>query len=147
MKHGFLALLVVTVCPLPLLAEVAACGQLCSAEARRSYARLNAVAVMTRHDAERAAFLIRRDDGHLDVHGWPPGGPAEASYTGRIPPHCIAIIHTHPPGTPKPSARDIAEAQRLGIPILAITPDSVTAAMTDGTTMQVFPAGWLRKVP
>ena len=120
------------------------CGELCSEEAARHYARLNAAAAMTRRDSERAAFLVRANNGRLRAIVWQAGEAAEASYKGPIPAGCIAIIHTHPIAAPQPSRRDLAEAQRIRMPIVVITPDSVTVARTDGASAQLFGAGWTR---
>lgn len=82
---------------------------------------------------ERAAFLIREDDGTLTLEPWPGGGFRHASFRGSVPPRTIAILHTHPASDPQPSSGDRREAKRVGIPILAITPAGVIAAMPDGT--------------
>ena len=113
-----------------------------SPEAVQHYARLNAAAALTRRDSERAAFLVRRDDGTLRTIAWQAGDTTEASYKGRIPVGCIAIIHTHPIAAPHPSRRDLAESQRLNLPIVVITPDGVTAALPDGSSTQLFGGKW-----
>ncbi len=110
------------------------CGALCDNDAVEHYARLNALASMTRYESERAAFLVRRLDGLLTVVAWQAGDRAEASYTGRIPLRCVAVIHTHPAMAPQPSKHDVAEAQRIGLPIVVITPQSVTVATPQGTS-------------
>ena len=120
------------------------CGELCSADAVEHYIRLNALASMTRYESERAAFLIRRPDGRLTTIAWQAGDTAEASYTGRIPLRCVAVIHTHPVVAPQPSKHDIAEAQRIGLAIIVITPQSVTVATPQGTTRQLLGIGWTR---
>lgn len=130
---------------LTLLATVE-CGDLCSAAAIRDYAKLNAVASLTRHANERAAFIVRRpSDGSLRLVMWHAGDVAEASWTGRIPAGTIAIAHTHPPSTPEPSRKDLQEAKRLRIPIVIITARRVTIVQIDGTHREVFGAGWTRR--
>jgi proteasome lid subunit RPN8/RPN11 len=131
---------------LPLLAALSSCGDLCSAEAAGHYARLNAMAALTRRDSERAAFLVQNDEGRLRIVPWQPGDATEASYRGRIPRGCIAIIHTHPIAAPRPSRRDVAEAQRLKLPIVVITPDAITVARTDGSVAEILGAGWTRRM-
>ncbi len=130
---------------LVVVLSAGACGDLCTTGAVEHYAQLNALAALTRYDSERAAFLVRRVDGRLVVVAWPAGGPADAEYRGRIPLGCVAVIHTHPSRTPQPSRRDIAEARRIGIPIVVITSQSVTVAMPTGATAQLFSAGWSRR--
>jgi proteasome lid subunit RPN8/RPN11 len=121
------------------------CGELCHADAVEQYARLNTLASMARYEKERAAFLVRRPDGRLTAVTWQAGDSAEASHTGHIPSRCVAIIHTHPLVAPQPSKHDVAEAQRIGLPIVVITPQSVTVATPQGTTDQLFGAGWTRR--
>jgi proteasome lid subunit RPN8/RPN11 len=134
---------------LPFLAALTSgpCEELCHAEAARHYAQLNATAALTRRDSERAAFLVRSNDGRLRAIPWQPGDAIEASHKGPVPARCIAIMHTHPIAAPQPSRRDVAEAQRIRLPIVVITPDSVTVALTDGTTIQLFGPGWTRQGP
>ena len=127
-----------------LFAAVSSCGELCSDEAVRHYAMLNAVAGLTRRDLERAAFLVHDDKGRLRAIAWLAGETTEASYKGRIPARSIAIVHTHPIAAPQPSRRDIAEAQRIQLPIVVITPDRITVATRDGNTTQLFGEGWTR---
>jgi len=121
-----------------------ACGELCHNDAVEQYAHLNALAAMRRYESERAAFLVRRLDGRLTIVAWPPGDHADASYTGRIPPGCVAVIHTHPAASPQPSKQDMAEAQRIGVPIVVITPQSVTVATPEGATVQLLSGDWAR---
>src|SRR5439155_3487477 len=102
--------------------------ELCHSDALEQYVRLNALASMTRYQSERAAFLVRRPDGRLTTLAWQAGENAEASYTGSIPLRCVAVIHTHPARSPQPSKHDLAEARRIGLPIVVITPQSVIAA-------------------
>ena len=117
-------------------------GELSQIDAVEHYARLNALAALTRYQSERAAFLVRGPDGRLTIVPWPPGDRAEASYVGRIPQRCLAVIHTHPAASPQPSKQDVSEAQRIGLPIVVITPQSVTVATPEGTTLQLLDAGW-----
>jgi proteasome lid subunit RPN8/RPN11 len=115
-----------------------ACGELCHDDAFEQYARLNALASMTRYESERAAFLVRRLDGRLTTVAWHVGEHAEASCTGRIPVGCVAIIHTHPVRSTQPSKHDVTEAQRIGLPIVVITPQSVTVATPQGATVRLL---------
>ena len=121
---------------------LAVSGELSQTDAVEQYARLNALAALTRYESERAAFLVRRLDGRLTIVPWPSGDRVEASYVGRIPQRCVAVIHTHPLKSPQPSKHDVLEAQRIGIPIVVITPQSVTVATPEGTTLQLLHVGW-----
>lgn len=78
-----------------------------------------------RFGRERAAFLIEERGGTLTLEPWPHGEVSHATFRGSVPDRTIAIVHTHPPHSPEPSARDRAEAERLGIPVVVITPQSV----------------------
>ena len=130
---------------LVLAVSAGTCGELCQPDAIAHYGRLNALASLKRYESERAAFLVRRADGGLTTIPWHAGENAKASYTGRIPARCIAIIHTHPPAAPRPSAHDLAEARRLGLPIVVITSEVITVATPKGTAEQLFEAGWMRR--
>jgi proteasome lid subunit RPN8/RPN11 len=116
---------------------VATLSDLESPEALRQYARLNGLAAMSRYDSERAAFLVRTKSGALRAVDWQSGTQTEATYTGRIPQNAIAVMHTHPVVAPNPSKRDVAEAQRIGLPIVVITADQITVANPDGTTTMI----------
>ena len=74
---------------------------------------------------ERAGFLVF-DEGRFRLVLWPPTHKFHAEeWNGPIPKGTVAVVHTHPPGQPAPSTHDRAEAQRVGIPMLVITPASV----------------------
>ena len=128
-----------------LAVSASTCGELCQPDAIAQYGRLNALASLKRYESERAAFLVRRSDGGLTTVPWHAGEHAKASYTGRVPARCVAIIHTHPKIAPRPSAHDLAEAQRLGLPIVVITSQSITVATPKGTTEQLFEEGWTKR--
>ena len=115
-------------------------AELCRADAVDIYKQLLTLASMGRYESERAAFLVRAADGRLTSVVWQAGDHAEASYTGRIPSRCIAVIHTHPVGSPLPSKHDVIEAQRIGLPIVVITPQSVTVATPQGTARIILTA-------
>src|SRR5688500_1901307 len=101
---------------------------LASPQASFWYEQLLADGGHGRLDRERAAFLIREDDGTLTLAPWPHGGFRHSSFRGEVPARTIAILHTHPAKLPQPSAQDRAEAKRLGIPIVVITTSGVVVA-------------------
>ncbi len=82
---------------------------------------------------ERAAFLIAERDGTLTLAPWSSRGVRHATFRGAIPARTLAVVHTHPRGEPRPSARDRDEARRLGLPVIVVTTDGVVAALPDGT--------------
>src|SRR5688572_8387266 len=96
-------------------------GVLSEPQAHVWYDALLAESGNGRLSRERAAFLIREDDGTLTLEPWARGGFRHASWRGSIPHRTIAILHTHPAGEERPSTRDRQEARRLGLPVLVIT--------------------------
>ena len=119
------------------------CGVLCGADAFAHYAHLLASAHFG-HSYEEAAFLVRDNDGRLRAIDWHHHKEqSKASFHGRMPVHCIAIVHTHPIGDKEPSPGDRAEARRIQIPILVVTTQAVTVAWPDGTMSYLADrAGW-----
>ncbi|HVG25439.1 MAG TPA: Mov34/MPN/PAD-1 family protein, partial [Thermoanaerobaculia bacterium] len=97
-----------------------------------------------RVERERAAFLILECDGALTLEPWREGGFRHATYRGKVPAGAIAILHTHPARVPEPSAHDRAEARRLGIPVVVITPSGVIAAQPSGERTPVRASGTSR---
>ncbi|HEX6642863.1 MAG TPA: Mov34/MPN/PAD-1 family protein [Thermoanaerobaculia bacterium] len=87
---------------------------------------------------ERAAFLIRESDGTLTLQPWDDCGHRRASFRGPIPKRALAVLHTHPMSQQRPSAHDRAEARRIGMPILVITPGGVIAAMPEGKDVRLL---------
>ncbi|MCU1350553.1 MAG: hypothetical protein JWO56_3583 [Acidobacteria bacterium] len=78
---------------------------------------------------ERAAFLVLHADHTFSCVVWPPTfGYRSERWRGPIPDGTVAIVHTHPEREPAPSSFDVAEAERIGVPILVLTNHSVTAA-------------------
>jgi proteasome lid subunit RPN8/RPN11 len=89
-------------------------------------------------DWERAAFVIREDDGHYRSMMWPSIGLFRAArYPGPIPRGVVAIVHTHPLSLPLPSANDRALAMRLQMPIYCLTVSSIYKADGRGNTITV----------
>jgi len=109
------------------------CVVLCTPQADVWYDAMLASGGWGRLAREQAAFLIRERNDALSLEPWPDGGFRHASFRGRVPERAVAILHTHPREEPEPSAHDRAEAKRVGLPVVVITPDAVIAAMPDGT--------------
>ena len=129
-----------------LLAAALGCGDLCSAEAAGHYAALLEEGGFGRLPHERAAFLIRESGGAITLAPWEASaGFQRASHRGAIPAGTIAVVHTHPAGSPLPSAGDRDEARRIGIPVVVVTPGAVIAALPDGSVRTLESAGgWWR---
>lgn len=91
-------------------------------------------------DYERAAFATTTADGQIVFIAWPhTSRELRADFQGVIPPHTIAIVHTHPNWSPLPSDQDAALAARLGIRVYTLTRSTVT--LTDGRTTRVIATG------
>lgn len=105
------------------LREPALAGELHQLVARSGFGRM---------DVEVAAFLVR-SDGELSLVPWASTRRfREQQFRGVIPRGTIAIVHTHPLALPDPSAGDRGEAERLGLPIVVLTPRSITIARPSG---------------
>jgi proteasome lid subunit RPN8/RPN11 len=115
----------------------AASFELVSPQALHWYDVLLAESGYGQREYERAAFLIRETDGTLTLEPWPHRGFRHVTFRGKVPARTIAILHTHPAGEPQPSVRDRAEAKRLGIAVVAITPSGAVAAMANGSTLRI----------
>ena len=80
-------------------------------------------------DTERAAFIIGHEDGSMSCRLWPPTYLYHQEvFHGDLPPGTLAIIHTHPDRSPRPSVDDQVAADRLGIPIYVLTRHDVFKA-------------------
>ena len=98
-----------------------------------------------RTSIECAAFLLA--DGRWVQ--WPrAAGFQRAHWDAPLPANILAIVHTHPRREPYPSSHDLDEAQRLGIPIVAITPATLSVARPDGTRQMLIERfGWASRGP
>ncbi|HEX2831809.1 MAG TPA: Mov34/MPN/PAD-1 family protein [Thermoanaerobaculia bacterium] len=110
---------------------------LASSQAQAWYEELLVDGGYGRLPHERAAFLILERDGSLTMQPWDTRGVRHATFRGAIPPRVLAIVHTHPRGEWKPSARDREEAVRTGIPVIVVTNGRVMAAMPNGIVQQL----------
>lgn len=128
-----------------VLAAVLGCADLCSADAVTHYAALLEQGGYGRLPFERAGFLIRESDGTITLEPWRSFGFQRASSRLAIPVGAIAIAHTHPLASREPSAGDRETARQVGLPVIVITPDGVTAVVPDGSVQQLVRGGtWWR---
>lgn len=82
---------------------------------------------------ERAAFVVEQSDGSIACEEWPSLHSYHSEeFHGMVPPHTIAIAHTHPAEYPLPSPHDDDEATRLGIAIYTITVRGVYKSLPGG---------------
>ena len=88
-------------------------------------------------DWERAAFLRLRADGTFACDVW--GSKLKyqrVDWSGPIPEGTVALVHSHPRSKPNPSQQDIRESERIGIPVIVVTPESVVMT-TNGRLLRV----------
>lgn len=98
-----------------------------------------------RRSDERAAFLVRGEDGVQCVE-WPAQWRSQAaSYKGIIPDGTVAIVHTHPLSVPDPSSHDIIEAERLGLPIIVLTPNALSITHRGKVSRVASRFGWFEQ--
>jgi hypothetical protein len=89
---------------------------------------------------ERAAFLVRNEEGGLELVAWSYGAETlRATYRGSIPAGTVAIVHTHPNATPYPSRGDAELSRRIALPVYVLTRHSVT--FTDGSKTELVARG------
>jgi JAB domain-containing protein similar to deubiquitination enzymes len=88
---------------------------------------------------ERAAFLKLNERGTFDCQLWPPPFAIHrADWFGTTPDRTVAVIHSHPVGSPDPSEHDRQEAIRLGVPMIVVTPEAISMALPrDGAIVRV----------
>lgn len=94
------------------------------------------------HDGriEAAAFLVRERDESWTLIPWPATNlELEQSFTGAIPEGTIAIVHTHPFQKVRPSAHDLVESKRLGLPIYVISFWQIWVADVSGRGSPITP--------
>jgi proteasome lid subunit RPN8/RPN11 len=79
--------------------------------------------LMQTDQREVAAFVVRRDDGSLNIVMWPHSANFRSErYEGAVPAGTVAIAHTHPPqADQRPSRGDIEQAKKIGMPIYVVT--------------------------
>lgn len=79
---------------------------------------------------EEAAFVVQEPGGALSFVVWRSTAESMAShYTGVLPRHIVAIVHTHPLGQPMPSSDDRETARRLGIPVYVLVRDGISRTL------------------
>ncbi len=93
---------------------------------------------MGRLPRERAAFLTVDEAGIFRCLIWPKTGAFNSeSFNGHLPAGIVAIAHTHPRESSLPSSHDRAQATRLQIPFIVLTPRTIEVAMPGGSRQSV----------
>ena len=91
-----------------------------------------------RWDTERAAFLVRTDDGEYRCLLWPATREFHHErFSGRIPEGTVAVVHTHPEATPGGSVGDIMTAQALRLPMFVLTRNHIYQVTSSGGNEEV----------
>ncbi len=87
---------------------------------------------------ERAAFLVRDEDGQYRCVAWPSDGHLyRQQFQGAIPDGTVAIIHTHPAELPLGSTGDQRTAVKLSVPIFVLTPLNIYLITPRGVSVPV----------
>lgn len=102
-----------------------------------------------RRDIERAAFIIKQEDGEYRCLFWPFSPDyRQQQYRGTIPDRTMAIVHTHPLTSPEPSIGDDETARRLCVPIFVITPLNIYLVTSRGENRAMIKDhDWASDVP
>lgn len=88
---------------------------------------------------ERAAFLVRQENGQYRCIAWPLDGHLyQQNFHGLMPARTVAIIHTHPSERPRASAADERTAAMLSLPVFVLTPRNLYMITAEGVSVAVF---------
>lgn len=99
-------------------------------------------------DSERAAFLTL-DGGRYSCLLWPMyNGFRKEVFKGPIPPHTIAIVHTHPNRMEGASLGDRETAMQTGLPLITITWSTISIVdpLTGRETWLVRRDKWRKRI-
>lgn len=87
---------------------------------------------------EAAAFVVLEGDSSYRCVSWPfRGEHHRQQFRGSVPDATIAIVHTHPEASPRPSAADVKTAIITGVPVFVLTRNNIHVALSDGTIQAV----------
>jgi hypothetical protein len=93
--------------------------------------------------SESAAFLVIDPAGRYRCVAWPQTNRHERqTYREAAPPFTVAILHTHPRSSLRPSAADRATAKKLGIPVFVLTPRDIWVATPEGESVPLVANAW-----
>ncbi|HEU5161961.1 MAG TPA: Mov34/MPN/PAD-1 family protein [Thermoanaerobaculia bacterium] len=84
-------------------------------------------------DSEAAAFITIDESGGYRCQGWPfRNGHQKQIFRGALPEFTVAIAHTHPKGSRRPSPADRETARAIGLPVFVLTPRDIWVATPEG---------------
>ncbi|HEY0592577.1 MAG TPA: Mov34/MPN/PAD-1 family protein, partial [Thermoanaerobaculia bacterium] len=87
-------------------------------------------------ETESGAFLLLHPDGQYSLVPWQASQrPRAHAFAGAVPHFAFAIVHTHPAGSPRPSAADKAAARKANLPVVVLTPRAIAYATPAGATV------------
>jgi hypothetical protein len=88
---------------------------------------------------ESTAFIVVDEGGAYRAVPWPRDNRPESNvFRGEVPPFTIAVAHTHPRRSRRPSAADVRTARSLGLPILVLTPRDIVCATPEGDVVTLI---------
>ena len=99
-------------------------------------------------EAESAAFIVIDDAGCYHPVFWAyTGARSRQTWRGARPPYTVAIAHTHPKTSRRPSAVDAQTAEEQRIPVFVLTPGNIFVATPQGATLALVERrDWAREV-
>ena len=84
-------------------------------------------------EIESAAFIVIDQAGCFSPVVWAyTGEKGRQTWQGSAPPFAVAIAHTHPKGSKRPSAVDVRTAAAVGLPVFVLTPTNIWVATPEG---------------
>ncbi len=94
---------------------------------------------------EIAAFIVKSPRGALTLMQWPNRGFSKANWVGPLPEGVVAVLHTHPQRSPRPSLQDRAEAVRMKLPFYVVSRGALCVAEAQGEVQCAGSVPWHRR--
>jgi hypothetical protein len=91
---------------------------------------------------EQAAFVVAAPDGTLSLVPWPMTAiEDESHWKGPLPSNAVAIVHTHPNTSPRPSRLDARTSIKTGLAVYVVTRNTIQKTSA-GITEVVVNGPW-----